>query len=183
MSDDKKDNDQQEYKGLSRTASVFGQSFVDFFKGGAVGAVVGSIAGAVAHNKEVHESMPRVEHEAIAEMGKVKAYWHSAPRWAKAVGVSVVLGVLSAGVAGIVGAFRGFKKGDEAKEQFKEITGENKNIKEKLSDTQSRLASSEASMAEIRSAVAHQPEQQKSHVADLNAERAAQAAQISQAAI
>lgn len=185
MSNDKKDNEQQEYKGLSRTASVFGQSSVDSIKGGVAGTVAGAVIGAIAHNKEMHEAVRNgntsIDTSSIS--GQVKAGWHGAPRLGKSAVMAIGLGAVVSLIASIVGAFRGFKKADEAKEQFKEITGENKNIKEKLADTQSRLASSEASISEIRSAIAHHPEQQKSHVADLNAERAAQAAQHSHAAI
>ena len=75
---------------------------------------------------------------------------------------------LIGGVAGaIIGAVRGVKKANAARTQFNEITGENRELKGKLYTIETAVTMNS----------------QKSHVADLENQRAKQAAQSASVAV
>ncbi len=185
---DNKNTNEQEYKGLSKTASAFGQGDVDALKGLAVGGAIGAAIGAVSHSDEVQKEATaklRVSYDLLKRLNKLedkealkslkaelfkdvkssdilKGAWEALGRGSKALIGAAIIGTAVASVTQIVGYFRGAKKANAARQQFDEITAENRDLKEKLSAI-------ETSAAQIK------PE--KSFVADLNEQRAKQAAQ------
>ncbi len=185
---DNKDSSDQEYKGLSKTASAFGQSDVDALKGLAVGGAIGAAIGAVAHSDEVQKEATtklRVSYDLLKRLNKLddkealkslktelfkdikssdilKSGWEALGRGSKALVGAAIVGIAVASVTQIVGYFRGAKKANAARQQFDEITAENRELKGKLS---------------VIEAVTAQTKPEKSFVADLNEQRAKQEVQ------
>jgi hypothetical protein len=162
-----KDSNQQEYNGVGKTSSILGQGVGDSIKGLAGGAVVGGAIGAVMHNKEKSEDFLEK-----GGLGKIREVLHTLAvnkgRFGRASGTAVLVALPVAAVAGISGLFRGAKKAEESRDQFNEITSENKELKGKL-------AATEASIEHIKSAVSQvEAPSEKSHVADIEAKRSQQ---------
>lgn len=186
---DNKNTNEQEYKGLSKTASAFGQGDVDALKGLAVGGAIGAAIGAISHSDEVQKeaSTKLMNLDALvkrldklydketfkslkAELFKdvkssdiLKNGWESLGRGSKALIGAAIIGTAVASVTQIVGYFRGYKKAKAARAQFDEITAENRELKEKLSV--------------IEAVTVAQAKPEKSFVADLDEQRAKQASQ------
>ncbi len=186
---DNKDSNEQEYKGLSKTASVFGQGDVDALKGLAVGGAIGAAIGAVSHSDEVQKEAAtklKVSYDLLKRLNKLddkealkslkaelfkdvkssdilKSWWEALGRGSKALIGAAIIGTAVAAVTQIVGYFRGYKKAKAARAQFDEITAENRGLKEKLSV--------------IEAVTAAQAKPEKSFVADLDEQRAKQAVQ------
>lgn len=181
---DNKDSNGQEYKGLSKTSSAVGQGFVDGAKGLVVGGAIGAVVGAVAHNKEAQkEAINNVmdSSDIINQLGELnnkkaakelfrdvkltgilKTGWNAIGRGGKALVGAAIVGIAVASVTQIVGYFRGAKKANAARQQFDEITAENRELKGKLS---------------VIEAVTAQAKPEKSFVVDLENKRSQQASQ------
>ncbi len=167
----------QEYQGISKPAAAFGQGAVTGAKMGALGAGLGAAAGAFMHNKEAHEltdstynildnisiSGPK-DTKALKETSK--ELWHSFGRGRKSAAAALVTAVGAGTIGAVVGLVRGAKKTTAAREQFDQLTVDNKELNDKL-------AASEKSLADVKSTVAVMGKHsEKSHVAELENRRA-----------
>lgn len=181
MSEENEDAGKQEYKGLGKTAAALGQSSVDAAKGLAGGAVIGGAIGAILHNKETHETakafnrsiLESVIHkdkqtfekltEGLTNSQSLKNTWNSFGRGGKVTLGAIAVGISVAIISQVAGLFRGYKKAKAGEKQFDTITAENRELKNKISG--------------IETAAALATGNQKSYVADIENQRAKQAAQ------
>ena len=157
------DSKEQEYKGISKTVASLGQSFNDGVDGLAVGGAVGAVAGGISYaaSSNVKEFIGRAATNVAESSGRIAG---TGSKFTAAVLVGAILvAPVFAIVKSVTGLFRGAKKATAARAQFDEITTENRELKSKLSGIETA--------AEIVTG------NQKSHVTDLENQRAKQAAQ------
>lgn len=174
MSDNKSDSKNPEYKGVNEDVYILGQRAVDSNNGGLTGFVGGAAVGALA-NKQVNNIIDKalskldISNSATIEMSKTDGGSYKANlnsrfgRFGTALIVGGVLSIVGSIVGDIVGRIRGKKKIDVARAQFDEITAENRELKSKLSGIETAAAIVNGGS-------------QKSFVADLENQRAKQAA-------
>ncbi len=162
------DDDKQKYKGPSRAAASVGQGDVDGAVGLVAGAAAGAAIGAYMHNEEAYKAANVLKQ--VEKTDFLKTAWNSLSRSGKAWAGAIGVGIVASSISQLIGYFRGAKKADAALEQFNEITGENKLLKQKLEASEQRIA-------DIKEAVVAPQERNENGFAsrlDKERERAAQ---------
>lgn len=153
---DKKDN--EEYKGQGKFVSAVN----DGMSASMLGGVAGTVAGAIMHNEEKSQAAIGKILESGKKVGFVKDMWHSK------FGKATIVGTITTVVGLVVGAIYGARQAGKARKQFDEITGENKELKVKLS-------AAEDNISQIKSVISQtEKPKEKSFTANLEAARSQQ---------
>lgn len=157
----------QEYQGVSKPAAAFGQSTVTGTKAGVIGGALGAAAGALLH-KEVTQVVEETA-ESAAKTGRMAGLineWNTLGRGWKAAVAAGAAATVAGAVGSLVGAVKGVRKTQAAREQFDQLTSDNKELNDKL-------AASEKSLSDVKSTMAIMSQSsEKSHVAELENRRA-----------